>query len=254
MWTRLGDNYGSRRFDLSDSAYRLDNTGLIESNRNGWGGLIPRNRLRTMVPRFRQATVDELVEAGFWREEGDGYRLVDEVIKDQLSIEEAERQRESNRSRQARWRDKQRANHDAAERNAVTPPVTRDITGVTNGRDVTHPGLSRPEGREKNDSRNGLPGDTPGAPVSMGALIPIDARNTGQTIPQRDPRERIRKGAAMRDRHHGTSVTEVQLTRALDLVGSGVSVDLLFLAVRDKRQAELDRALDRLGSASEAAQ
>lgn len=144
-WTRLPDNYVARRWDLSAEACRLDLAALVESVRLDWEGRIPKARLRHLVPRYRPAASQELVDRGFWREETDHFLLVDDVLRDQLPAAEVERQREHNRIRQARWREKQRTNRTIGEGHE---PQTSRVTGhaSTNGVTSRHPGPSRPEG------------------------------------------------------------------------------------------------------------
>ena len=60
-WTRLGDDYAARRYDLSDAAFRLELAALVESNRLGWGGRIQKDRVKLLVPRHEVAELGRII-------------------------------------------------------------------------------------------------------------------------------------------------------------------------------------------------
>lgn len=57
---------------LSDAAYRLHDSGICYCNRQLTDGLISAAKVPTLVPRFRKATLTELVDKGIWRSLNDG--------------------------------------------------------------------------------------------------------------------------------------------------------------------------------------
>lgn len=122
---------------LSDRAWRTFAGSLMWSNGAGTDGRIPATALRFLHPLgVDLATADELITAGKWESLGEGAYQVAEWNLTQSTAAELERLREYNRVRQARHRDKLRAD--------VTGYVTRDVTrDVTS--DVTHlsPGKAR---------------------------------------------------------------------------------------------------------------
>jgi hypothetical protein len=89
-WTKLSDDWSDDTWTLSDAAYRLHTDGLVWSNRKLLDCRIPKDDL----PRAskRAESVPELLEAGFWRDDGDEYLIVhhsayqrtqDQVLKQQ---------------------------------------------------------------------------------------------------------------------------------------------------------------------------
>lgn len=89
-WTKTGDDYPDRLLDRSDAAYRLHHAATTYCNRLGLDGTLPRARLSQVPvpPRTRRtAVVAELVAAGLWSEEPDGWQLAD-FFEAQPSAEE----------------------------------------------------------------------------------------------------------------------------------------------------------------------
>ena len=70
-WTKLSDDYGDDCWTLSDAAYRLDTDGLVWSNRKLLDLRIPKGDLPRASPRAE--VVAELVDAGYWADDGDSY-------------------------------------------------------------------------------------------------------------------------------------------------------------------------------------
>lgn len=74
-WVKLDDNFPDdlKIHGLSDPAYRMYVSGLCLSNRLLSDGHLPAPLVRKLVPRFRSATVAELVAAGLWQESAGGW-------------------------------------------------------------------------------------------------------------------------------------------------------------------------------------
>lgn len=51
---------------LSDAAFRLHVSGICFASRHLTDGLIPADRVPRLVPRYRKAAANELVERGIW--------------------------------------------------------------------------------------------------------------------------------------------------------------------------------------------
>ena len=102
-WTKTPDDYPERLLELSDAAYRLHHAATTICNRLLSDGRLSRARLALVAvpPRTkRRATVRELVEAGLWHEDRDGWDLLD-FLDWQLSREEIEASRAYDAARQA---------------------------------------------------------------------------------------------------------------------------------------------------------
>lgn len=78
-YTGLDNNYGEapKNWALSDKAFRLQTCAIIYANTNRTDGAILKSKVPTLIPRFRQAAVDELVKAGHWVDTGDTYTIHD---------------------------------------------------------------------------------------------------------------------------------------------------------------------------------
>lgn len=77
-WTKLPDdlNEDQTLVGLSDAAWRLYLAAVIDANRRRTDGEIPAARLSMIVPRFLEATAEELVKAGLLkRRKGDVYQV-----------------------------------------------------------------------------------------------------------------------------------------------------------------------------------
>jgi hypothetical protein len=93
-YTKLPDEFPEQPeiANLSDPAYRLHVNGLIYANRRLTDGVVPRGVVRTLVPRFRKAALDELVAARIWIATKDGY-TIPSFTDHQLTREQVERLR-----------------------------------------------------------------------------------------------------------------------------------------------------------------
>ena len=74
MWTKLGDEWSAEARDLSDAAYRTHVDALCWSNERLLDLRIPRRDLRRFAETADpDAAVKELIAAGWWRDDGDGW-------------------------------------------------------------------------------------------------------------------------------------------------------------------------------------
>lgn len=67
-WVNKDDQFPEhpKVWGLSDAAYRLHDSGICYCNRHLTDGLISADKVPSLVPRFRKATLIELVEKGIW--------------------------------------------------------------------------------------------------------------------------------------------------------------------------------------------
>jgi hypothetical protein len=73
-WTKLSDDFSDDCWELSDAAVRLHTEGLVWSNRK----LLDLRLTKEDMVRWakRPAAAEELVNAGWWRDNGDHYLIV----------------------------------------------------------------------------------------------------------------------------------------------------------------------------------
>ena len=83
---------------LSDAAFRLHVSGIIYCARHTTDGNVSGEKVRTLVPRFKQSALRELVDRGMWIPVFDGaaYNIHD-YLQWNLSREQIEARRESRR-------------------------------------------------------------------------------------------------------------------------------------------------------------
>lgn len=105
---------------LSDAAFRLQVAALCYCAKHLTDGLIPRQRVPRLTPRYRSALVTELLDAEVWHRGGEGCGTDDcptgspgeYVIHDYLFWNKPrewwERRRKHDAERQAEWRRKNR--------------------------------------------------------------------------------------------------------------------------------------------------
>jgi hypothetical protein len=100
-WTKLGDEYTDHCWKLSDAAFRLHTDGLVWSNRRHLDGILQKADMRRWA-RTPEA-VGELLEHGFWADEGTFYRIVYHLGW-QRTAEQWLRQSEANKANRAKGR------------------------------------------------------------------------------------------------------------------------------------------------------
>jgi hypothetical protein len=131
-WARLEDNYftHAKVINLSKDAKLLDLAGIAFSARELRDGKLSRLDMRTAAAQVdvddAMAAADELVAAGRWVKDGDGYAIHD-YLKYNPSREEVLKERDASAKRVAEWRESRRKGG-----NAVSNGVTN---GVRNGGD-----------------------------------------------------------------------------------------------------------------------
>jgi hypothetical protein len=97
-WTKTSDDYEDDCWALSDPAYRLHHDGLTWSNRKLLDCRIPKEDLH----RFkRPQAIGELLERGFWEEDGDFYVIVHHAAY-QRTAEQVIRMQDSRRANGAK--------------------------------------------------------------------------------------------------------------------------------------------------------
>ena len=72
-WTKLGDEYTEDCFRLSTDAFRLHTEGLVYSTGKNLDGRLDKARMLRWAYNIEAAT--ELVDCGFWTDEGDHYLI-----------------------------------------------------------------------------------------------------------------------------------------------------------------------------------
>ncbi|WP_286344440.1 hypothetical protein [Frondihabitans sucicola] len=95
-WTKLSDDFGDDNWSLSDAAFRLHTEALIWSNRKLLDMVIPKED----VARFakRPEAVEELLEAGWWEDDGDTYAVVHHATYQRLKEDVLKQQRANTRN------------------------------------------------------------------------------------------------------------------------------------------------------------
>src|SRR5688572_14713983 len=102
-WVRIDDRVltDDKIAQLSGNAFKVWIFSLCFSNQNLTDGFINSRILPLLSGRKKQ--VQELVEAGLWRETSDGWEIVN-FLKFQPSRLEVEEKRAKNREKLERWR------------------------------------------------------------------------------------------------------------------------------------------------------
>jgi hypothetical protein len=72
-WTKLGDEYLEDCFRLSTDAFRLHTEGLVYSTGKNLDGRLEKARMLRWA--YNTDAVTELVDTGFWTDEGDHYQI-----------------------------------------------------------------------------------------------------------------------------------------------------------------------------------
>lgn len=131
-WTKTGGEFASdaANINLSDAAYRTHHE-VIE-----WIYRVERMDCRVPARLVRriagsdqhEAAIQELLDVGFWRRDGEDYEVVHHGDVIRQSIAAQVKKRDTEKIRQRRYRQR-KAREDSAEVSAdVTTNVTRDVT------------------------------------------------------------------------------------------------------------------------------
>jgi hypothetical protein len=78
-WTKLSDDYSDDCWTLSDAAFRLHTEGLIWSNRKLLNLRLAKDEIRRWATCSNgdiMVTLNELVDCGWWVDDGDAYVIV----------------------------------------------------------------------------------------------------------------------------------------------------------------------------------
>lgn len=102
-WTKLGDEYTDHCWKLSDAAFRLHTDALVWSNRRHLDGVLQKDDMRRWAKT--PEAVGELLQHGFWVDEGDRYRIVYHLGW-QRTAEQWLRQSEANKANRAKRKPK----------------------------------------------------------------------------------------------------------------------------------------------------
>jgi hypothetical protein len=127
-WVLLSDDFPGDLYhdELSDAAVRTHVEGLCWSADHLLDGrLRKRDLVRFAFTRDPKAAAAELVDRGYWRDEGDAWRIVHH-LEHQPPRDVVERRRQLNAERQARHRERKLT--EAEKRAGRTDDVTRDVT------------------------------------------------------------------------------------------------------------------------------
>jgi hypothetical protein len=111
-WVRFDDQFPIHRKvdNLTDPAFRLHVSAIFWCARNLTDGRVGENDLAAAAPRRMRKPeryVDELLEQGVWLQNGVGW-VIHDYLEYQFSKEKVERERESAKKRQAKWREQHR--------------------------------------------------------------------------------------------------------------------------------------------------
>lgn len=110
-WANVDENFPEHpKVDgLSDLAFRLHVSGICYCARHLTDGLIPADKVPRLVPRFRKAALQELVDKGiwYWHESIETYEVHDYLDWNRSRAQvEAERERKSKAGKKgakSRW-------------------------------------------------------------------------------------------------------------------------------------------------------
>lgn len=80
---------------LSDAAYRLHSAAIYYCNRHTTDGKVPASKVRALVPRFRQSSLDELTDRAMWIPNSSG----DYVLHDYLDWNKSKAEIEHHRDK-----------------------------------------------------------------------------------------------------------------------------------------------------------
>ena len=123
-----------RFIEMNVNTWTVFSKAIAWANEHGTDGHVPRRYLPLLHPdgHYPDAYA-ELCDMGLWYPAGDGYQFSKWAEKPsvgglgQSTAEQVEKNKESNRERQQKWRDKKKAGEEGADQEGVTRYVTRDV-------------------------------------------------------------------------------------------------------------------------------
>lgn len=127
-WTKLGEEFGDAARKLSDAAFRTHVEALMWSNRRLLDLVIDPDDIRRFAETKRpEEAIAELVDAGWWRDHGDGWFIGCKFEDWQLESTVVEVRREQTALRQRRHRMHAAGDHSiCTDRCSVTRDKSRD--------------------------------------------------------------------------------------------------------------------------------
>lgn len=132
-WLKTSEDFPDQCAELSDAAYRTHHEGLSWAMRRENGGYLSRRDLRRMAESdHADEAVAELLELGFWVQEGDGYRIKHHMEhQPEPEVIRTRREKEAERQRKKRLKD------------AGVAPVSRRDDQANDMRDPVRNGTER---------------------------------------------------------------------------------------------------------------
>lgn len=129
-WTKLGEEFGDAARKLSDAAFRTHVEALMWSNRRLLDLLIDPDDIRRFAEtKHPEEAIAELVDAGWWRDEGEGWFIGCKFDDWQLEKTVVEVRREQSALRQRRHRMHAAGDHSiCTDRCSVTRDASRDAS------------------------------------------------------------------------------------------------------------------------------
>lgn len=208
-WTKTPDDFPDRLLDVSDAAYRLHHAATTHSNRLGTDGRITKSRLSVIpVPERtrRPSVIAELVAAGLWREDGDGYVLTD-FFEAQPSAEEVRTRQRYDAARQAlRYA---RTRHDSPERIEALKDDERER------RDDWYRARDARKALSHSESHSESPSDSHGPDPSPSRPAPKDEDGDKKTPPSPSAPEARSGGVA-----DGEAVVDLEAVERVRALGA----------------------------------
>lgn len=150
-WVKLDDAFADHpKVDrLGDAAFRLHVSALCYSARLLTDGRIPARAIRRLTPTAELDLVDELIDAGLWHADGDGYVVNDFLEYNQAAADvKARRKADAERKRRQRAAGAETASRsaDGTFRPPVRPDVRPDVRAESGAESTaTRPVPSRPQ-------------------------------------------------------------------------------------------------------------
>lgn len=108
-WANLDDKFPAhpKVVRLSDAAFRLHVSGICYSAQHLTNGVVERDAVRLLVPRFRKAALDELLTKEQWRAHPDGYEIHDYLqwnrSREQVEQERDRKSKAGKKGAEKRW-------------------------------------------------------------------------------------------------------------------------------------------------------
>lgn len=108
-WANFDDNFADhpKVAGLSDQAFRLHTSGILYCAKYLTNGVVPVAQAARLTPGFKKEHVRELITAGLWDSQGDGYHIHDYLqwnrSREQILSERARKSEAGKRGAKRRW-------------------------------------------------------------------------------------------------------------------------------------------------------